>query len=342
MGHFMIYIRKYCKAIGKKLYYNQKNEFKFLSKCLTRYHKQKVIILIDEYDVPLENAYFSGFYDEMTAFIRSLMESALKTNECLKFAVITGCLRISKESIFTGLNNLNILSVLSNSFAEYFGFMETEVMELIAYYELEDKAEEVKQWYDGYLFGQTRVYNPWSVINYLNGIVVDKIAYPRPYWVNTSSNHIVKQLIEKADDTVKAELEDLMSGKTISKQVHEDITYEDIHSTQDNFWNFLFFTGYLKAVDIHFDGARAYMTSNRETGDGRADLILKPFDEQRRAVIIELKYVKEASQLEAGCGQALNQIEGRHYVDELLEDGYQHILKYGICFHKKNCRVKCE
>lgn len=397
----------------------------FLSKCLARYHKQKVIILIDEYDVPLENAHFAGFYDEMTTFIRSLMESALKTNEHLKFTVITGCLRVSKESIFTGLNNLNTISVMSDSFAEYFGFVESEVMELLAYYELRDKAEEIKRWYDGYTFGQTQVYNPWSVISYLNGIIADKITYPRPYWANTSSNNIVKQLIEEADDTVKAELEDLMSGKTISKQVHEDITYEDLHSTQDNLWNFLFFTGYLKAVDVYFDGARAYMTmaipnmevryiyennimewmnrrikavdltqmyhamldgdsqtfeafvkkqlqscisfyderesfyhgfmlgmmgtlesyrvlSNRETGDGRADLVLKPFDEQRKAVIIELKYTKDGSLLEDGCDQALQQIEDKHYMDELLEDGYHHILKYGICFHKKNCKIKCQ
>ncbi|MEE0374799.1 MAG: AAA family ATPase, partial [Lachnospiraceae bacterium] len=148
----------------------------FLSKCLERYHHQKVVILIDEYDVPLENAYFAGFYDEMTVFIRSLMESALKTNESLKLAVITGCLRISKESIFTGLNNLNVISVISDSFAEYFGFTESEVADMLEYYELEDKAEDIKKWYDGYLFGQTHVYNPWSVISYLNGVIADRIT----------------------------------------------------------------------------------------------------------------------------------------------------------------------
>lgn len=396
----------------------------FLSRCLERYHHQKVIILIDEYDVPLENAYFAGFYDEMTAFIRSLMESALKTNESLKLAVITGCLRISKESIFTGLNNMNVISVISDSFAEYFGFTEDEVTGMLEYYELEDKAEDMKKWYDGYLFGQTHVYNPWSVISYLNGVIADRITYPRPYWANTSSNSVIKEMIEKSDDTTRAELEDIMSGKTIAKPIHEDITYEDIYSSQDNLWNFLFFTGYLKAVDTHMVGARVYMImaipnmevryiyentimewfrrrvmkldlaplhhalldgnaptleelikgylkasisyydenesfyhgfilglmssleqyrilSNRETGNGRADILLKPYDEQYTAVIIELKYAKEFRGLEDGCQKALQQIETMHYADELVEDGYQSILMYGICFYKKNCKVEC-
>ncbi len=206
----------------------------FLSKCLARYHRQKVIILIDEYDVPLENAYFSGFNQEMTVFVRSLMESALKKNEDLKFAVITGCLRVSKESFFTGLNNLNVISIVSDSFAEYFGFTQTEISELLSYYELEDKLEEVRKWYDGYLFGKTEVYNPWSVTGYLNGIIVDKIFYPKPYWANTSSNSIIKELIENSGDDVRAELEDLMSERTITKPIHEDITYEDINNSSDH------------------------------------------------------------------------------------------------------------
>lgn len=396
----------------------------FLSRCLAKYHKQKVIILIDEYDVPLENAYFAGFYQEMMAFVRSLMESSLKTNEDLKFAVITGCLRISRESIFTGLNNLNVISVISDSFAECFGFTMTEISELLSYYELEDKLEEVQKWYDGYLFGKTEVYNPWSVTNYLNSIIADKITYPRPYWANTSSNSIIKELIENANDVVKAELEDLMSQKTIVKQFHEDITYENISSSPDNLWNFLLLTGYLKIVDSHFDGMKAYIKmaipnmevryiyernitewfkrrskatdftdmyramlnrdeitfensmknylkrsisfydeketfyhgfmigimsnleqyrilSNRETGDGRADLILKPLDERNPAVIFELKYTSDSTKLENKCDEAICQIEERHYMDELLEDGCINIIKYGICFHKKNCKVKC-
>lgn len=158
------------------------------------------------------------------------------------------------------MNNLNTISVMSNRYAEYFGFTEAEVSELLKYYGLENRAEELKEWYDGYLFGRTEVYNPWSVLNYLNGLIVDKISYPRPYWANTSSNHIIKELIENADERVKAELEDLMSGKTIVKPIYEDITYEDIYRTQDNLWNFLFLTDYLKAVRTSFDGSRAYMT----------------------------------------------------------------------------------
>ena len=157
----------------------------------------------------------------MTVFIRSLMESALKTNESLKLAVITGCLRISKESIFTGLNNLNVISVISDSFAEYFGFTEGEVADMLEYYELEDKAEDIKKWYDGYLFGQTHVYNPWSVISYLNGVIADRITYPRPYWANTSSNSIIKEMIEKADDTTRAELEDMVKeNKPFTVECH--------------------------------------------------------------------------------------------------------------------------
>lgn len=396
----------------------------FLSKCLVKYHKQKTIILIDEYDVPLENAYFSGFYKEMTEFVRSLMESSLKTNVDLKFAVMTGCLRISKESIFTGLNNLNVISVISDSFAEFFGFTQLEVSELLAYYDLEDKIEEVQKWYDGYLFGKTEVYNPWSVTGYLNGIMVDKVAYPRPYWANTSSNSVIKELIEHASDTVKAELEDLMSQKTISKPLHEEISYEDIYSTSDNLWNLLLFTGYLKMTDSYFDGRQVYITmaipnmevryiyecnimewlkrrtkatdfssmyhdilsgdakgfesaaqsylkrcisffdeketfyhgfmigimgnleeyrilSNRESGNGRADIILKPLDNQKPAVVMELKYAGDGRELEAKCEEAIRQIEEKNYVNELVEDGCSSIIKYGICFFKKSCKVKC-
>lgn len=396
----------------------------FLSKCLSRYHRQKTIILIDEYDVPLENSYFSGFYKEMTEFIRSLMESSLKTNVDLKFAVITGCLRVSKESIFTGLNNLNVISVISESFAECFGFMQAEVDELLKYYELENKEEEVKKWYDGYLFGKTEVYNPWSVTCYLNSIIVDKIAYPRPFWINTSSNIVIKDLIENANDEEKAEIEDLLSQKAILKPLCEEITYEDIHNSPDNLWNFLLFTGYLKAISHSFDGKQTYIKmaipnmevglifernimewlkqhtkstdfeglysavlsgnadkfeavvkkylkhcisfydeketfyhglimgmmgnikeyrilSNREAGDGRADIILKPLDDQMPAVILELKYAKDSNKLEAECDKALKQIEEKRYEEALMEDEYTGIVKYGICFYKKNCRIKC-
>ena len=227
---------------------------KFLSECLCSFFKSKAVILIDEYDVPLENAYFNGFYDRMVALIRSLFESALKTNDALEFAVVTGCLRISKESIFTGLNNLNIVSIMDTSYAEHFGFTQSEVDQLLAYYGLEENSKAVKTWYDGYQFGKTEVYNPWSVISYVNSCYKDKNALLRPYWSNTSSNSIVRILVEQADLSVKGEIEALIEGKTITKPIHEDITYDDMNSTQDNLWNFLFFTGYLKKISEQQDG----------------------------------------------------------------------------------------
>ena len=220
--------------------------FAFLSMCLFKYHKKKTIILIDEYDVPLENAYFRGFYDEMIDFIRSLFESALKTNPYLEKSVITGCLRISKESIFTGLNNLETDSVLHTRFGDSFGFTQEEVEGLLAYYDLSEQLEEVKKWYDGYLFNDFEIYNPWSILKYVNDRKDHVTEFALPYWSNTSSNSIVREMVGEADEMAKADLETLMAGGTIEKQVHEDITYGDIHQTQDNLWNFLFFTGYLK------------------------------------------------------------------------------------------------
>lgn len=232
----------------------------FLSQCLYKVYGKKTIILIDEYDVPLENAYFSGFYDEMIGFIRSLFESALKTNPALEFAVITGCLRISKESIFTGLNNLNMISILSDLYSEYFGFTQKEVDEAIRFYGRESKLETVKKWYDGYKFGNTEVYNPWSVIKYIQDIAQNENYFPRPYWANTSSNGIVKNLVEKADVSVKGEIERLIEGGTIEKIIHEEVTYGDIDKSGDNLWNFLFFTGYLKKVSESFEERNIRLT----------------------------------------------------------------------------------
>jgi hypothetical protein len=232
----------------------------FLSECLKKYHNKNVIILIDEYDVPLENAYFEGFYDEMVKFIRSLFESSLKTNDNLEFAVITGCLRISRESIFTGLNNLNVNSLLTVDYAEYFGFVQEEVEQMLGYYGLDHKKDEIKKWYDGYLFGDTEVYNPWSVINYVRTAVSSDTAFPRPYWSNTSSNSIVRELIERADSSTKKDIEQLIDGGTLEVPVHEDITYDDVYNSQDNLWNFLFFTGYLKKVSERFEEDTIYVT----------------------------------------------------------------------------------
>lgn len=231
----------------------------FLSLCLNKVEKQKSIILIDEYDVPLENAHFKGFYQEMTDFIRSLFESALKTNDSLKFAVITGCLRISKESIFTGLNNLKTVSILEEGYSEHFGFTQSEVDHMLEYYHLQSKQAEIKKWYNGYLFGNTLVYNPWSTVRYIDTQLQDNNSFPKPYWANTSSNSIIRELVERADNTVKQEIETLIAGNTIEKPIHEDVTYEDIYCSQDNLWNFLFFTGYLVKVSERMEEETVYI-----------------------------------------------------------------------------------
>lgn len=395
----------------------------FLAACLRQYHGRQVVVLVDEYDVPLENAYFRGFYDQMIDFIRSLFESVLKTNDDLEFAVVTGCLRVGRESIFTGLNNLEINSVLNDNFAEYFGFTGAEVEQMLAFYGILDKYTEVQRWYDGYRFGQTEVYNPWSVTNYAKTAVTNRVAYPRPYWSNTSSNSIIRELVDRADEQVRMELERLISGQSIEKPVHEEITYEDIDRSQDYLWNFLFFTGYLKMMTQRMEGNLVYVTlaipneevryiyqntirewfeakqkgndfsklyeaicdgqsdqmerflnrqleesisyydsaeqfyhgymlgvlsgmngceiqSNKEQGDGRPDLVIKPFSPKQPAIVIELKRAASFAQMEQMCDRALQQIEEKQYTRELLDEGYQKLLKYGICFCKKHCVVK--
>ncbi|MBQ8946730.1 MAG: AAA family ATPase [Lachnospiraceae bacterium] len=226
---------------------------KTLSALLKKHHNRDVIILLDEYDVPLENAYYNGFYEEMVEFIRSLFESALKTNDALQFAVVTGCLRIGKESIFTGLNHLQISSVYNNGYDEAFGFTQTETEQMLMDYGMEDRIEEAKKWYDGYLFGNTEIYNPWSITKYVSSIAVNHMKFPEPYWANTSSNQIIRDMIWQADDEMKRELDILIHGGTIEKQIHEDITYDDLHESEDNIWNFLFFTGYMKKVSERRD-----------------------------------------------------------------------------------------
>lgn len=212
----------------------------FLSRVLKGIYGKNTIILLDEYDVPLENAYFKGFYKQMTDFIRSLFESALKTNPNLEFAVIIGCLKISKESIFTGLNNLKMVSILDISYSEYFGFTHPEVEHMLQAYDITGRQEEIKSWYDGYLFGKSEVYNPWSILMYVDSLRQDQDAKPKPYWANTSSNSIIRELVEHADNSVKQEMEILIEGGTIEKPVHEEITYEDIYKTIETCGIFFF------------------------------------------------------------------------------------------------------
>ena len=233
---------------------------KTLSTCLKKHHGENVIVLIDEYDVPLENAYYEGFYNEMVGFIRSLFESVLKTNDALQFGVVTGCLRISKESIFTGLNHLQIISIRDNDFAEGFGFTEDETEAMLMDYGIADRIPEAKEWYDGYLFGQTEIYNPWSVIKYVRSIVISGRQFPEPYWANTSSNTIIKDLVWNADEEMKRQLDLLIRGGMIEKEIHEEITYDDIHESEDNLWNFLFFTGYMRKVSERTDGEKIFLT----------------------------------------------------------------------------------
>ncbi len=429
---------------------------KFLSECLEKYHKKNVIILIDEYDVPLENAYFTGFYEQMVGFVRSLFESALKTNAALAFSVVTGCLRISRESIFTGLNNLEIHSVLSYGYSDCFGFTEGEVKKLLEYYQLSDKYPELKKWYDGYRFGGQEIYNPWSIINYVKTAGYEYDAFPRPYWSNTSSNSIIRELIEGADDDVRGEIEQLMEGGTIEKPVHDAESnlvnssgaqnelsarrFFEINETKPqaqvefseknildyagmDVWNFLFFTGYLREcgrrmvqeifyirlsipnteirllyrqtilawfdkkvreVDkgpfiralekgdcqaaenfisrqlmdtiSYFDYKESYyhgfmtglcsgiegyrIQSNRESGTGRPDLVLREKEFGGRAMILELKVAERLEDMEKCCCDALRQVEEQNYEAELVLDGYEDIIKYGLCFFKKRCKIR--
>jgi len=403
---------------------------KFLSKCLENYYGKKAIILIDEYDVPLENAWSCSnrFYDELVAFIRPLLSSALKDNPHLKLAVMTGCLRVSKESIFTGLNNLEVISILNKYYSEYFGFTQVEMDAMLEYYGLSDKRQIVRDWYNGYLFGNTEVYNPLSSVLVVNNWLADANERPKPYWANTSSNSIVRDLIDRASVEVKTDIEILMTGKTISKIIHEDVTYDELNKKSDNLWNILFFTGYLKRVgDGRMDGVKtildlsipnlellyiyetkikewfndtvekkdlrplfgaiingdaetfqkelstflaesiSYMdsaedsyhgfingmltilaqqngymvTSNRESGNGRYDLVLYRVNgNDSTAVIFELKVAKEFDKLPIACENALKQIEEKNYAADWEKDGYKNIIKYGIGFYKKRCEIR--
>ncbi|MCD7834060.1 MAG: ATP-binding protein, partial [Lachnospiraceae bacterium] len=222
------------------------SSLKTLSQLLEKYYGRKVIILIDEYDVPLAKANELKYYDEMIDLIRKMLDAALKSNQSLYFAVLTGCLRVAKESIFTGLNNPNILSITTVRFDEYFGFTDYEVKEMLGYYGLMDKYDAVRDWYDGYRFGKVDVYCPWDVISYCYELTGNPDASPKDYWSNTSGNDAVRQLIEKSgNEQTKSEIEALVAGETIAKEIHEDLTYNQIYNTIDNIWSVLFATGYL-------------------------------------------------------------------------------------------------
>ena len=241
-----------------------KNSLKMLSSLLKQHYGQKVILLIDEYDVPLDKAFHNGYYKEMVSIIRGLFEHALKTNEYLQFAVVTGCLRISKESVFTGLNNFKVLSIVDRRFDEHFGFTDAEVKQLLKSYQLEQHFAEMKEWYDGYHFGNTDVYCPWDVINYVDHLCADPDAEPQAYWINTSGNAMVKRFVSKADKTTQSEIEQLIAGEAIEKPVRLELTYEDIDKSINNLWSVLFTTGYLTHTGKTANGSYKLVIPNRE------------------------------------------------------------------------------
>ena len=410
-------------ADGEADYDELSGSLEFLSRCLYKVQGKKVIILIDKYDVPLESAYFGGYYDQMSDFIRSLFESALKTNEFLNFAVITGCLRISRESIFTGLNHLNIISVLDQNYSEHFGFTEREVLQAMSFYGHEERFPDMKKWYDGYLFGDTNVYNPWSVLKFLYDLNADNGAFPRPYWVNTSSSALIRDAVRRSDQDVRAQMEVLVNGGSIDFPVHEEITYADMNQKGNYFWNFLYFTGYLTraekwlekrqiilravipneellsvyenvimgwleenikkqdfyalyqaledgdakrmreiigeqllAVISFYDSAENFyhgflagilsqskkylVKSNRESGSGRSDIMIRDPSLRGRAFIIEVKVSGSMNDLEKDAQNAVRQIYEKNYPGELRMEGYQRISCCGIAFYRKDCEVQ--
>ena len=236
-----------------------------LSELLYKHFNQKTVILIDEYDVPLDKAFQHGYYREMVALIRAMFGRALKTNEALAFAVLTGCLRVSKESIFTGLNNFKILSITDSRFDEQCGCTDTEVQKLLADYHLEARFSETKEWYDGYRFGNVDVYCPWDVINHIDRIKDDPNARPEAYWINTSGNDLVKRFVDKANRTTRNEIEQLIAGNAIEKTLRLDLTYDEIDNSIENLWSVLFTTGYLTQTGMTEDGAYRLVIPNRET-----------------------------------------------------------------------------
>ena len=259
--HDLIFIQNLKEAIlGTKLKFSLKK----ISELLYKHYGQKAIILIDEYDVPLDKAFQHGYYREMVTLIRGLFGEAFKTNDFLQFAVLTGCLRISKESIFTGLNNFKVYAANDLRYDEAFGFTNEEVKQLLADYYLEEHFAEVKEWYDGYHFGNADIYCPWDVINYVDDLVFDPKARPKAYWINSSGNDLVKRFIDKADMTTRDEIEELIAGHAVKKRIRMDLTYDEVDNTIDNVWSVLFTTGYLTREGREMDGIYRLIIPNKE------------------------------------------------------------------------------
>lgn len=399
-----------------------------LTELLEKHYGKKVIVLIDEYDVPLAKANENGYYDEMVLLFRNLFENALKTNNSLKFAILTGCLRVAKESIFTGLNNFKTYSITDKRFDEMFGFTDTEVRELLHHYGQDEYYETVKEWYDGYRFGDTDVYCPWDVINFCSDHCSDSNLAPQNYWANTSGNSVISHFLDSVNEPqklTKMELEQLVNGGMVQKEINSELTYKELYSSMDNLWSTLFMTGYLtqrgepngdrynlvipnreirNIVTSHIlkmfkdsikdDGKTVsdfcdallnrkpekvelifteYMRrtisirdtfaqkptkenfyhglllgilgfkenwsvmSNRESGDGFGDILIRIEDEEV-GIVIEVKYAEDGK-LEQECERALQQIVDTRYTEALEQEGIHTVLKYGIACFKKKCKV---
>lgn len=411
------------------------SSLQLLSQLLYKHYEKKVVILIDEYDVPLDKAFQNGYYNEMVSLIRGLFGQALKTNEFLQFAVLTGCLRISKESIFTGLNNFKVMSITDSRFDEQFGFTDEEVKKLLSDYDMDSHFDEVKEWYDGYHFGRADVYCPWDVINHVDHLRDDSDAKPQTYWINSSGNSLVRRLINRADSSTKDEIERLIAGEAIEKVIRQDLTYDEIENSIDNIWSVLFTTGYLTKIgEVKLPDSESYayklvipnkevrevfvlqiqewfkavvandndtmkllskaildkdetilarqlnivmgrmisildtkapddmkenfyhglllgllrgsnpdwlIKSNRESGDGFSDILIKP-ENPDLGIVIEVKYAKEFKGLDAACDAAMAQIKQKRYDEALRDEGRCDILAYGIAFCRKRCKVAGE
>ena len=411
------------------------SSLQLLSQLLYKHYGKKVVILIDEYDVPLDKAFQNGYYNEMVSLIRGLFGQALKTNEFLQFAVLTGCLRISKESIFTGLNNFKVMSITDSRFDEQFGFTDSEVKKILSDYGMDSHFDEVKEWYDGYHFGRADVYCPWDVINHADHLRDDSDAKPQTYWINSSGNSLVRRLINRADSSTKDEIEHLIAGEAIEKVIRQDLTYDEIENSIDNIWSVLFTTGYLTKIgEVKLPDSESYaymlvipnkevrevfvlqiqewfkavvandndtmkllskaildkdetllarqlnivmgrmisildtkapddmkenfyhglllgllrgsnpdwlIKSNRESGDGFSDILIKP-ENPDLGIVIEVKYAKEFKGLDAACDAAMVQIKQKRYDETLRDEGRCDILAYGIAFCRKRCKVAGE
>ena len=411
---------------------NIEDSIRMLSQLLYKHYRQKTVILIDEYDVPLDKTFQNGYYKEMVSLIRGIFGQALKTNEFLQFAVLTGCLRVSKESIFTGLNNFEINSIVDIDHDEQFGFTDNEVKKLLSDYDRAERYPDVREWYDGYHFGNADIYCPWDVINFAKKLVADKNARPSAFWINSSGNDMVKRFVDKADQTTRDEIEKLVAGGIVEKRLRLDLTYDEIDSTIDNLWSVLFTTGYLTKIgEVKMPDSESYayklvipnkevrevfilqiqewfksvvtndndnmkllskaildkdeqriqrqlnivmgrmisvldtkasdnmkenfyhglllgllrgsnpdwlIKSNRESGDGFSDILIRPEDPDE-GIVIEVKYAKEIKGLDVACEAAMAQIKDKRYYEALRDEGRCNILAYGIAFSRKRCKV---